>query len=144
MGRSFEINNAPEKVRAVLSALKKDKHLSETFEGEAGNGELNGFYTKIAKYNGGIVMGYVKIKGTYNRDTGDMSVKAVPSYLFLLVISVVLIPISWTVYKGVTENSSFLFASLFCLILALGWTLAFYLESKGFIKHLHRIANSDL
>ena len=140
MKKSIEILNHPEQVRAVLSSLRNDSHLSKTFEGNAKNGVLSGFYTNLALIND-MVIGYVKIKGIYDSDKGDLNIQIVPSNLFWLVIAFITIPFGLSIYKGVTENNMIFIGSLVCVILAFGWTIAFILESKSFIKHINRITN---
>lgn len=140
MENSFVINNAPEKVKSLITSFRSDQHLSKTFDVEAKNGKLIGFYTNLAKYNG-VVVGYVRVKGNYNHEKGNMNLSVKPSNLFWLVSAFMLYPLIWTIYKSLTENILFLMGTLICSVLILGWTLAFYFERRSFIKHLNRVIN---
>ena len=81
MKRTLEIVNKPEQVANILTSLRRDNYLSKTFEGTAKNGLLRGFYTKIALYNSGVVIGYVKIKGQYDLNEGNLKLDVDPSNL---------------------------------------------------------------
>lgn len=137
MKRTFEIEKEPEKVNKILTSLSKDKHLSQTFEGSAINGCLNGFYTNLALING-MVIGYVKIKGQYDRDKGDLKIKVIPSNLYWIVIAFSIIAITILTYKGMTEDKLILIGSVVFLFIALVITVAFLLESRSFIKNIRR------
>ena len=129
MKSTLEINGQPEKVQAILSALRKDQHLSKTFEGSAKDGLLTGFYTNLALING-LVLGYVKIKGLYDLTNGNLTVKVVPSNLFWVVVSFAILVISILTYKGITESKMYFVGSCLFAFIALGWTLAFILERR--------------
>ena len=136
--RTFEIENEPEKVNKILTSLRKDNHLSKTFEGIAKNGCLAGFYTNLALLNG-MVIGYVKVKGKYDQTDGYLKIEVVPSNLFWTVISFCVVAITILTYNGLTENNMFLIGSFLFLFMALGITVAFILESRSFIKHVIRV-----
>lgn len=140
MKRTLEILNKPEQVANILTSLRKDNHLAKTFEGTAKNGLLSGFYTNLALING-VVIGYVKIKGQYDRDKGDLKFEIVPSNLYWIVLTFAILVIGFLTYKGLSENKMFFIGSFLFLIMALGWTLAFVLESKSFTRHIKRIIN---
>ena len=124
----------------ILTALRKDNHLSKTFDGSAKNGVISGFYTNIALFNGGMVIGYVKIKGQYNRDKGDLSFEIVPSNVYWLVLIFAIGAIGFLTYKGLTEDNMLFMGAFLFLFLILGWTLAHMLEGRHFIKHIKRIS----
>ena len=140
MNRELEILNKPEQINNILRSLRKDHHLSKTFEGSAKNGLLSGFYTNLALING-LVIGYVKIKGLYDRDKGDLKLEVIPSNLYWIVMTFALLGMAILTYKGLAENKMYFIGSFLFLFMALGWTLAFVLESKSFIKHIKRIIN---
>ncbi|NVK64488.1 MAG: hypothetical protein HWE22_07855 [Flavobacteriales bacterium] len=143
MKRTFQIDNHPEKVNLILSSLRTDNHLSKTFEGTAKNGSLVGFYTNLALING-LVIGYVKVKGQYDSKKGDLKLEIVPSNLFWFVISFAVIVISVLAYKGLKGENMFFIGSFLFAFMALVWTLAFFLEGRSFIRHMHRIVESWL
>jgi hypothetical protein len=138
--RTLEIVQKPEQVANILTSLRKDNHLSKTFEGTTKNGLLSGFYTNLALING-LVIGYVKIRGQYDRKQGDLKFEIVPSNLYWIVLTFAILIIGFFTYKGLTESKLLFIGSLVFLIMAFGWTLAFVLESKSFIKHINRIIN---
>jgi uncharacterized membrane protein len=138
--RTLEILNKPEQVANILTSLRKDNHIAKTFEGTAKNGYLKGFYTNLALING-VVIGYVKIRGQYNRDKGDLKLEIVPSNLYWIVLTFAILVIGFLTCKGLTENKIFFIGSFLFLIMALGWTLAFVLEGKSFMRHINRIIN---
>jgi hypothetical protein len=136
--RTLEILKKPEQVSNILILLRKDNHLSKTFEGTMKNGSLTGFYTNLALING-MVMGYVKIKGQYDRNKGNLKLEIVPSNLYWLVLTFAVVAGVCLSYEGLTESKMFFIGSFLFLFMALGWTLAFILESKSFMKHIQRI-----
>ncbi len=138
MKRTFEILNNPEQVSIILTSLRKDNHLSKTFEGTAKNGSLSGFYTNLALING-MVIGYVKIKGQYDLDKGDLKLEVVPSNLYWIALTFAFVAITFLSYKGLTQDKLNLIVALLLILMPLGWTLAFILESKSFIKEIKRI-----
>ncbi len=138
--RTFEILNKPEQVANFLTSLRQDNHLAKTFEGSAKNGILEGFYSNLALING-VVLGYVKIRGKYDRDKGDLKFEIVPGNLYWIVLIFAILVIGVLTYKGLTGNKMFFIGSFLFLIIALGWTLAFVLEGKSFIRHIKRIIN---
>src|SRR3989338_2010819 len=99
--RTFEIVKEPEKVKTILSSLRKDDHLSKTFEGEAKNGFLTGMYTNLALINS-LVIGYVKVKGNYNLTAGNLTIHVVPSKLFWFMYAFIFI--SMVVLKNSSEQ----------------------------------------
>jgi hypothetical protein len=137
--RTLKIENEPDKVNRILTSLKKDNHLSKTFEGSAKNGYLTGFYTQLALING-MVIGYVKIKGQYLREKGNLKLEVIPSNLYWVVIAFDLIAITILTYKGITEDKIGFIGSFLFLIIALIFTIAYKLESKSFLKHIERIS----
>ncbi len=138
--RTLDIINKPEQVKSILTSIRKDDHFAKTFEGITENGLLNGFYTNLALING-VVIGYVKIKGQYNRDKGDLKLEVVPGNLYWIILTLALLVFAFLTYKGITENKMFYIGSLLFLFMVLGWTIAFVLESKSFMKHINRIIN---
>jgi len=133
--------NKPEQVANILTSLRRDNYLSKTFEGTAKNGLLRGFYTKIALYNSGVVIGYVKIKGQYDLNEGNLKLDVAPSNLYWIVMALSVVVVVFLTYKGINQNEVFLMGSFLFLFMALGWTIAFVVESKRFMKHIHRIIN---
>ena len=128
-------------MKSIITSFRSDQHLSKTFDVEAKNGTLIGFYTILAKYNGGVVVGYVKVIGNYNHEKGNMNLIVKPSNLYWFVSVFMLYPLIWSIYKSLAENILFLIGTIICLVLILGWTLAFYFERRSFIKHLNHIIN---
>jgi hypothetical protein len=138
--RTLEILNKPEQVDKILTSLRKDAHFAKTFEGSAKNGFLDGFYTNLALING-MIIGYVKIRGQYDRDKGDLRIEVVPGNLYWIVMVFAVMVIAFLTYRGLIENTQFLIGSSLFFFIALGWTIAFVLESKSFIKHIKRMIN---
>ena len=132
--RTFELTKEPGKVGEILLSLRKDRHLSKTFEGTPKNGLLDGYYTNLALING-MVISYVKIKGNYERKSGDLKLAVVPGNLYWAMMVFHILALSILAYKGI---GSFLF-----LFMALAITVAFIIESRSFIKHMERIVNSN-
>lgn len=140
MKRTFEIEKVPEKTDKILTSLRKDQHLSQTFEGSASNGRLKGFYTNLALINK-MVIGYVKIKGQYDREKGDLRIVVIPSNLYWVVIIFSLIATITLAYEGIIREKLILIGSFLFLLFGFVITVAYLLESKSFIKHIERISN---
>lgn len=138
MQKGFEIKNDPEAIKRILSQLKIDKHLSKTFEGTAINGTLKGFYTNLALING-IVIGYVKIKGTYDLKTGCLKIKTIPSILFWLLILLSFFAGFTLLFIGIKNDSFEKFGSLVFVFMAIAISFAYFFESRSFYKNIHRI-----
>lgn len=123
-----------------MASLKKDQHLSQTFEGSIKNGKLSGFYTNLALVNK-MVIGYVKIKGQYNRVKGDLKVEAIPGNLYWIVIIFCIISITVLTYEGIAKDKLMLIGSLLFLVFAFVITIIYLVESRSFIRQLNRISS---
>jgi VIT1/CCC1 family predicted Fe2+/Mn2+ transporter len=133
--RTVELEKEPEKVKGILHSLTNEHHFSKTFEGTIRNGVLEGYYTNLALIHG-IVVGYVKIKGTYDRKRGDLTLTIFPGNLYWIVIAFIAVALSILTYKGITEDKTILIGSFLLLFMALAITFAFFLESRSFIQRI--------
>ena len=140
--RTFELTKEPGKVGEILLSLRKDRHLSKTFEGTPKNGLLDGYYTNLALING-MVISYVKIKGNYERKSGDLKLAVVPGNLYWAMMVFHIVALSILAYKGISSDKQLLIGSFLFLFMALAITVAFIIESRSFIKHMERIVNSN-
>ena len=138
--RTVEIEKEPGKVDKILHSLSKDRHLSKTFEGTAKAGRLTGHYTNLALING-MVIGYVKIKGNYERKSGNLKMVVVPGNLYWVVIAFNIFAVSLLTYESISGDKLLLIGSVLFLFMALVITLAFLIESRSFLKHMERIAD---
>lgn len=88
-----------------------------------------------------MVIGYVKIKGQYNREKGDLKVEAIPGNLYWIVIIFCIISITVLTYEGITKDKLMLIGSLLFLAFAFAITIIYLVESKSFIRQLNRISS---
>ena len=139
MNRTFEIINQPEQVKTILSSLRKDDHLSKTFEGTAENGLLTGFYTNLALVNG-MVIGYVKIKGHYNIDQGNLNLQVVPSRLYWVAMLFNITCLTLLSYQGFAGDRGALIGSFLFGFMALANTIIYLLGRRSFLKHIGRVS----
>ncbi len=130
--RTLDIEETPERLKSLLIQIKKDVHLSETFEGTINAGRINGFYTNLALING-MVIGDVKISGEYDLSAGKAQFRVKPSNLFWLVQLFCLLGFSLLAYK---VNA---LAAMFFVFFSLVKTLIYLLESRSFINEVKRI-----
>lgn len=90
-----------------------------------------------------MVIGYVKIKGQYNREKGDLKVEAIPGNLYWIVIIFCIISITVLTYEGIAKDKLMLIGSLLFLAFAFAFaiTIIYLVESKSFIRQLNRISS---
>ncbi len=88
-----------------------------------------------------MVIGYVKIKGQYDLEKGDLKIQVIPSNLCWVVIAFNLIAITILTTKGITGDFSLFIGSFLFLLMTLVIMIAFIVESRSFIKQIIRISH---
>ena len=136
-----EIHSTPEAIKQLLTSLKSDVHFSKTFEGTAKNGKLSGSYSNMVSFNG-LVIGYVKIIGTYDLKDGRIQIKAVPNMLFWLVIGFFLTAAILLSSKGFLYESSEFVVSLVLIFFVIILVVLFLIEKWIFYKEIYRVINN--
>lgn len=133
--KTFSIKQNPEQVKTILTSLTADYHFSKTFEGKIKNGYLSGLYTNLALVNG-MVIGYVKIKGDYDLEKGDLKIVVFPSILFWAVCIFVLIGNTILFFQ---RDSSSNIGAFFIILFGIVNYIVYLAESWSFIKNIKRI-----
>lgn len=143
MKLNFEIDDEPENVNLLLSNFTKDDHLSKTFEGTIKDGRIEGIYTNLALING-LVIGYTKIRGKYDLEKGQVSLRFLPSNLFWLAISFSISAIIIFSLKNFESSISKMVGCIFFSSLGTLFTLFFFIEGQSFIKQIKRVYKAIL
>jgi hypothetical protein len=133
--KTFSIKQNPEQVKTILTSLTADYHFSKTFEGKIKNGYLSGLYTNLALVNS-MVIGYVKIKGDYDLEKGDLKIVVFPSILFWAVSNFILIGSTILFFQG---DSSDYIGAFFLVLFEIVTYIIFLIESWSFIKNIKRL-----
>lgn len=139
MFRKLQITDDPEKLKLLVYRLKRDEHISKTFEGKFKNGVINGVYTNMALING-IPVGYTKIKGTYDLEKGRLLVSHMRSNLYWCIIGAIAIVSIILIVKCLVYSVRLnVFALAFLLFFALLITLISILEGRSFLKEVKQV-----
>lgn len=140
MPQTRTIHNHPEIIRKTLLQLKKDAYFSKTFEGIIARGIIRGNYTWLATVNG-IVIGYVRVTGTYSLQKGEMQIRTSPSGLYWVVMAFVIgAGLLKAFFDGAT-NPKPAYVNLLIFLFAALVHLIYRLECMGFFRHFSRIYN---
>lgn len=112
----FHIINNTSQVKTLCKALIHDDYFAKTFDGKVKNNEIAGFYSNLAQANT-LVIGFIKVEGSYNLEKGNLELKLTISRLFLFLLLFAGTVAGTLAILGVTKSYDYLFgAALFGVV----------------------------